>query len=339
MTKPQKILSYATGFVLGCLILAVIPKEEAKPKQHPWHQQTALDGTYPMELVDDAGRQVRLEKQPRHIISLAPSTTEMIFAMGLGDHLLAVTEWCDYPEEAKALRDAGAHVGSMDQPNRETIAAYRPDLIIGTNLTPPEIYSAIERPPRTVAIALSHDSINDVLEDIGTIGKAMGVPGKALGLIGELKSQRQEVEARLALFKELPAKRVLFLLSIEESGQPGWAPGENTWVNDLLVSANSENLASLLGKAWGEVSYEALLSLNPEVILVRDGESPATQEQIRKIVESLKSHSVWKQVDAVKNNRVHILPHGPLNIPGPRITEAYRLISEAVWPLHSEQTP
>ncbi len=292
-----------------------------------------------MELVDDTGRRVRLEKQPRHIISLAPSTTEMIFAMGLGDHLLAVTKWCDYPEEAKALRDAGAHVGSMDQPNRETIAAYRPDLIIGTDLTPPEIYSAIENPPKTVAMALSHESIDDVLEDIATIGKVMGVPGKALGLIGELKSQRQKVEARLTSFRGLPAKRVLFLLSIAESGQPGWAPGENTWVNDLLVSTNSENVASRLGNSWGEVSFEALLSLNPEVILVRDGESPPTQGQIRRVVESLKDHPVWKQVDAVKNNRVHILPHGPLNIPGTRIIEAYRLISEAVWPQQSGQTP
>lgn len=339
MTTQQKVLTYAVGFVLGCLVLAIIPRDETRPGKHPWHQQTALEGTYPMELTDDMGRRIRLERQPRHIISLAPSITEMIFAMGLGDHLMAVTKWCDYPEEAKALRDAGAHVGTIDQPNRETIAAYRPDLIIGTDLTPPEIYSAIENPPGTVAIALRHDSMDDVLEDIGVIGKVMGIPGAALRLISNLQAQRASVDQRLQAYRQLPPVRVLFLLSIEESGQPGWAPGQNTWVNDLLVSANCRNLAAELGKSWGEVSFEALLSLNPEVVLIRDGDTQAARSQVHRIVDSLGTHPIWKQVDAVQNNRVHILDHGPLNIPGPRIFEAYRLVSEAVWPSQSAQIP
>jgi len=227
----------------------------------------------------------------------------------------------------------------MDQPDRETIAAYRPDLIIGTDLTPPDIYAAIESPPRTVALALRHDGIDDVLRDIATIGKVMGVPGPAVRLINKLKTERDEVDKRLSNYRNLPAKRVLFLLSIEASGQPGWAPGKNTWVNELMVEANCKNVASDLGKAWGEVSYEALLSLDPEVVLVRDGESESSRSQIRNIVDSLGTHPVWRQVDAVRNNRVHILPHGPLNIPGPRMVDAYRLIAEAVWPPQSGQVP
>lgn len=339
MTRHQKVLTYATGFVLGCIILAMIPREEAGPKRHPWHQQTALDGTYPMELVDDTGRIVRLEKQPRHIISLAPSITEIIFAMGLGDHLMAVTQWCDYPPEAKQLREAGAHVGSMDQPNRETIAAYRPDLIIGTDLTPPEIYAAIENPPGTVAMVLGHDSLADVRDDIALIGKAMGVPGNALRLINRLQAEQDAVDAFLHPFTSEPPRRVLFLLSIEESGQPGWTPGEGTWVHDLMISANCINVASELGKSWGEVSYEALVSLDPEVILVRDGETDAERERLREVVQSLMQHPVWREVSAVKSGRVHIIPRGPLNIPGPRMTEAYRLVAEAVWSPQSGQQP
>jgi iron complex transport system substrate-binding protein len=181
MNRQQKILTYLVGFVLGCLILFAIPRQDRdKPKEHPWHAQTAPDGYYPIEITDDYGRTVRLERQPRHFISLAPSITEILFAMDMGDHLMAVTQWCTWPEEAKALRDAGAHVGSIDQPNRETIAAYRPDLIIGTELTPPEIFGAIENPPRTVAMALRHQSMEDILEDVKQIGMVTGVPGKAL---------------------------------------------------------------------------------------------------------------------------------------------------------------
>jgi iron complex transport system substrate-binding protein len=261
----------------------------------------------------------------------------MLFAMGMGDHLMAVTQWCDFPADAKALRDAGAHVGSMDQPNRETIAAYRPDLILGTDLTPPEIYAAIEDPPRTVAVVLKQESMEDVLSDIRLIGQVTGVPGKALRLMEEMKKEQAAVRSTLAPFSGQEPKRVLFLLSIEENVQPGWAPGESTWVHSLLVEAHATNVAAQLGKAWGEVSLEALLTLDPEIVIIRDGESAEQQQILRKRIEGLSGHPVWKQVRAVQHGRIHIVDHGPMNIPGPRITKAYRSIVEAVWQI--DQAP
>ncbi|HSH08911.1 MAG TPA: helical backbone metal receptor [Oceanipulchritudo sp.] len=331
MNRNQKILTYATGFVLGCLILAVIPRDEEQPKRHPWHAQTAMEGTYPMTITDDAGRTVTLARQPRHFISLAPSVTEMLYAMEMGDHLMAVTQWCTYPAEAKALRDAGAHVGSIDQPNRETIAAYQPDLIIGTDLTPPEIYAAIENPPKTVAVVLKQNSVEDILQDISTIGRITGLPGNALRLIARLKTERAEVQARLQTHLADPPRRVLFLLSIEEGGQPGWAPGQGTWVNDLITEAHGANVASQMGQSWGEISLEALLALDPDVVLVRAAESPAEQVRLEERLRKLPLHPVWKQVKAVREGRVRVVPYGPLNIPGPRIMEAYAAVADGIW--------
>lgn len=331
MSGRQKIITYAIGFVLGCLILALIPREEKQPQRHPWHAQTAVEGTYPMTLTDDLGRTVTFEKQPRHFISLAPSVTEILFAMGMGDHLMAVTQWCTFPEEAKALRDAGAQVGSMDQPNREAIAAYRPELILGTDLTPPEIYRAIDNPPRTVAFVLKHEDMDDILEDVKTIGTITGVPGKALALINRLRNERGAVEKRLAPFRELPKRRVLFLLSIEENSQPGWAPGEDAWVTNLIESSHAINVASELGKAWGEVSFEALLALNPEVVLIREAETPAAQARMEAVVAGLPDHPVWSQIPAVQTGRIHWIPNGPLSIPGPRVMQAYDSIARAIW--------
>jgi iron complex transport system substrate-binding protein len=331
MNRNQKILTYATGFVFGCLILFMIPRENEKPKEHPWHAQTALEGTYPMTVTDEAGRSVTLERQPRHFVSLAPSITEILFAMDMGDHLIAVTQWCDFPQEAKALRDAGAHVGAINQPNRETIAAYRPDLIVGTNFTPPEVYGAIENPPRTVAVSLSHDGVEDVLEDIAFIGKITGVPGKALRLIQDLKSEQKDIDEWLQPYRERQARKVLFLLSIEDEGRPGWAPGEGTWVNDLIRMSNGNNVATALGMSWGEVSYEALMTMNPEVLIVRDGASEEERAKVRAQVAKLQGHPIWKQVTAVREGNVRIIPHGPLNIPGPRIMDAYRSVAEGIW--------
>ena len=331
MSRGQKVVTYALGFVLGCLILWMIPREEKRPEQHPWHAQTAPAGTYPLRLEDDLGREVVLERQPRHFISLAPSVTETLFAMGMGDHLMAVTRWCDFPEDARRLRDSGAQVGSMDQPDREFIAAYRPDLIIGTDLTPPEIYRTLENPPRTVALVLTQKSVGDILQDIQLIGTATGVAGKALRLIRELEAEREAIHEGLAPYRSEAPRRVLFLLSIEEDMQAGWAPGKDAWVTDLIEEAHGINVAAELGTSWGEVSFEALLALNPEVLLVREGETPEAQARLENRLARLRTHPVWSQVKAVQTGRVHTLPHGPLNIPGPRIMQAYAAVAEGIW--------
>lgn len=331
MSGRQKLLTYATGFILGCLVLALIPREDEKPQRHPWHAQTAVEGTYPMTVTDDTGREVTFEKQPRHFISLAPSVTEILFAMDMGDHLMAVTKWCTFPEEARVLKESGAHVGSMDQPNREAIAAYRPDLILGTDLTPPDIYRAVENPPRTIAFALEHKSMDDILEDVKIVGTITGVPGKALALVNRLRNEKRAVEESLSPFLELPKRRVLFLLSIEDDSQPGWAPGEDAWVTNLIESAHAINVASELGKAWGEVSFEALLALDPEVLLLREADSPEAQARMEAVVKTLPEHPVWRQVPAVQNGRIHWIPNGPLSIPGPRVMQAYASIAGAIW--------
>ncbi|MGC9452949.1 MAG: ABC transporter substrate-binding protein [Oceanipulchritudo sp.] len=331
MSRQRKILAYAVGFLLGCLILMVIPREQSAPRQHPWHTQTAPEGTYPLTMVDDLGRRVSLDQQPRHFISLAPGITEILFAMDMGDHLMAVTRWCNWPPEAKALRDAGAHVGSIDQPNRETIAAYQPDLIIGSDLTPPEVYEVVANPPRTVAIALSQTSMDDLLGDIRTIGRMTGVPGKALELVRRLEEEREGVRRLIEPHLDQAPRRVLFLLSIEEGLQAGWAPGRDTWVNDLIESSHAVNVAAELGRSWGEVSFEALLALDPEVLIIREAETPTEQARLMERIERLPTHPVWRQVAAVRENRVRFVPHSPLNIPGPRMMEAYSQIARAIW--------
>ena len=331
MSGRDKVLTYLVGFGIGCVILLMLPREAERPERHPWHEQTAPEDTYPMEVTDDLGRKILLERQPRHFISLAPSVTEMLFAMEMGDHLMAVTQWCAFPEEAKALRDAGAQVGSMDQPNRELIAAYRPDLVIGTDFTPPELYAAIQAPPRTMTVCLKHESMDDILEDIRMLGKMTGVPGHALRLVTRLQSERARIEQQIHQHASEPRKRVLFLLSIEEAGQPGWAPGANTWIGGLIEASHADNVAAELSQSWGEISLEALLSLDPEVVLVRAAETPAGQKVLEERLHSLATHPVWREVNAVQSGNIRVLPHGPLNIPGPRVMEAYAAVAEAIW--------
>jgi iron complex transport system substrate-binding protein len=330
VSKP-KILAYLTGFVLGCLILLAIPREKKQPRVHPWHEQTAPLGYYPLEVTDDYGREIVLKKQPRWVISLAPSITEILFALEMGDHLLAVTDWCAFPEEARKLRDAGASVGRMDAPDRERMATYAADLVLGTNLTPPEVYQALESDGRRPALALAHDDYADVREDIKAIGRILGVPGKALRLLQKLDGHKARIEAQIEPFLQQPKPRVLLLLSIEDGQQPGWTPGRSTWIHDLIEASHAINAAADVGNAWGQVSFENLLKMDPEILLIREAESASASSALDGIIHSLGSHPVWSQVSAVRNGRVHRIPNGPLSIPGPRAMQAYESIARAIW--------
>lgn len=332
MPRGQKFLIYGIGFLLGCLIVFSLKSRREPREPHPWHAQTAPEGYYPLRITDDFGREVELIRQPRFFVSLAPSITEMLFAMGMGDHLVAVTEWCDYPAEAMALRDGGYHIGAMDRPNREHIAALRPDLILGSTLTPPEMFDTLEQRPRTVAVAFRHERFADVLKDIGTIGRITGVPGKALRLVRELEAAADAIDAQLETVRSAPMPKVLVLLSVESDLQPGWAPGGATWIHDLIERSHGRNVAATMGKSWGDVSFEALLAMDPDVILVQDAAGENGRRQLRDAIGQIPYHSVWRNVSAVRDNRIHILPYGPLNIPGPRIIDAYAAIAASIWP-------
>lgn len=330
----HKWIAYLIGFALGCVILIGILRNREPRELHPWHAQTAPDGYYPLEVTDAYGRTMTIQRQPRHLISLAPSVTEILFAMDMGDHLVAVSQWCDTPDQARALRDAGAHVGAMDRPDRERMAQYHADLILGTTLTPPEIYPLLENPPRAHAIAFRHETMEEILSDIRTIGRVLGVPGHAVRLLKHLQQQGDAIDKTIRSIRAATdAPSVLFLLSIENDLQPGWAPGAGTWIDDLLSRSGATNAAAKLGKSWGAVSFESLLALDPGVLIVRDAASEAERAQLARDLAALPAHPVWSNVRAVRDNRVHVVPYGPLNIPGPRLMEAYRSVAGAVWNL------
>ena len=331
MNKQRKIIAYATGVVLGCLILSLLPKEDAKPQQHPWHAQTAPEGTYPLTVQDSLARTLTFEKQPRHFISLAPSITETLFAMGMGDHLMAVSEWCNYPEEAKALKDAGAHIGSLDAPNLDLIQTYNPDLVIGSTSCSEAIYDKIHALPRTIAMALEQRTIDDIFDTIKAIGKATGVPGKALALISRLSSEQESIAARVEAFQDQPKPTTVLLLSLPNDGETTWTPGGGTWPHELIEAAHARNLAASINEGWGPITLKTLAQLNPDILLIRDASSENGKARLRKQLETIRQNTEWQSISAVQNDRLHILPSGPLTVPGPRIMEAYRAIAEAIW--------
>lgn len=332
MPSWQKLLVYLAGFLIGCVLVALLPiGERPPPRAHSWHAQTAPDGYYPFAFTDDLGRRHRLERQPRHLVSLAPSITAMLFAMGMGDHLVAVTRWCDWPDEARALRDAGAQIGDIDQPSRELLAKYRPDLVLGSDLTPASQYPLIEQAARAPAIALRHGSLEDIYDDIAALGRILGVPGHALALLGRLRTEEARIDALVEAHAAAVKPRVLLLLDIEADFLPGWSPGADTGPDTLIAKAHGANITRAFGQSWGQLSFEGLLAADPQVILLQDGGTPETRARLRATVARLPAHPLWGRLAAVQAGRIHYIDPGVLSVPGPRTVELYATIAQAIW--------
>lgn len=327
----KKLSIYACGVVLGILILQLFPKK-APREPHPWHRETAPEGSYPRIAEDDFGRAIELKVQPRWVVSLAPSITETLFAMEMGTHLSGVTRWDDYPETALALRDAGFSVGDMDAPDIERIHTLPLDLVLGSKLTPPHIYEKITGVRGVPAMAVDASSLDDYLHhDLPLLGWILGVPGKVLKLKSSLVERRKAVAAKIDPFRGEAPRRVVLLLGLEETLQPGWSPGRNTWLDALMTEVHADNLASKLGTEWGAFPIESLLELNPDVLLIKDGKSEEEAKVLRKRIAALPTHPIWQHLSAVQNNRLVILESGPLTIPGPRMLDALEALADAIW--------
>lgn len=339
MNTAKKVMVYLVGFMLGLVIVSMWSKNRPQREAHPWHAQTAPEGYYPLQVTDFHGRRLTFERQPRWFISMAPSITEILFAMNMGDHLMAVTDFCDYPEQARVLRSAGRSIGRMDQPDFEQFAVLRPDLILATDLTPPEVLARLHQPPRIIAAGLRHQSLDGLFAEIAFIGRITGVPSFAGNLLRDLRARRQSVEQALLPFRGQAPRRALILLAMEDTLQPGWSPGKDTWPDDLLQIVHAENPARSLGQSWGQVSLEALLTLNPEVLLVSVDSTEQARQRFQRQLVGMQTHPIWRQVDAVRNERVIAVPSEDMNIPGPRMLNVLEVFARGVWPEAFEQEP
>jgi len=331
MPAGQKVFIYILGVLLGILILKVIPRNETSDEPHPWHAQTAVEGSYPMAIVDDLGREMTLTRQPRWMVSLAPSITEMLFAMEMGDHLTAVTAWDEYPAKAKLLRDSGGNLGSMDALDVAMIKDLRPQLVFATGHTPKAILEAISNPPATVVVSLEHKTIAGIYEDIGNIGRITGVPGRALHLINALSEKETFLTDRFNAASVGQRKTVLLLFSLEDDLSSGGTMGGGTWLDEVIEKAQGRNIASEHVEHFGTLPLETIREENPDCILIMKPNGSEKRAQLENQVERLATQSGWSELDAVRGGEVFWVEAGPFQVPGPRFVEAIQTVGEALW--------
>ncbi|QIB26452.1 ABC transporter substrate-binding protein [Caloranaerobacter azorensis] len=314
-SKFTKVLVLLLSLVLimaaftGC----IKKKEENIDKKSEINESNKVGAIYPLEVEDDFGNKVTIEKEPLRIVSLAPSHTEILFAIGLGNRVVGVTNYCNYPEEAKSKEK----VGDFFNVNVEKIIELAPDLVIQYGQGKEEVNKRLKEAGIKV-LSYEPESIDDVINLIDELGKITNRQRAAKMTIVDMMAKRDFVlsvvsgKEKVKVFYELQAK-------------PLMTAGPGSFIDELINLAGGENIAKDAKGKYPQFDLEQLIERNPDVYLTsKYGEN--------KTVDSIKSRDGYENINAIKNDRVYILDPDIISRPGPRIVDGLELIARKIHP-------
>ena len=268
----------------------------------------------PHIFIDDLNRQVVLPSVPQRIVSLAPSITEILFAIGLGERVVGVTQYCDYPPEAQAKPKVG-----YTHPSLEAIVALQPDLVLAPReLLRADALGKLEQLQISTYV-LDAQTVDSILAHIQTLGRILGAQTAADELTGRMRRRIEDIRVRTS---SLPRPRVLYVLNSE----PLITVGPGSFIHQLIELAGGSNIAARAQVAYPRLSMEAVLKEDPELILFPTGraEGIARGEEER--------WQRWTTLSAIKLGRLHRVPNDLLNRPGPRIVQGLDALARAIHP-------
>jgi iron complex transport system substrate-binding protein len=267
---------------------------------------------YPLTLTDSKSRSVTLEAEPQRIASLSPAATEILFAIDAQDQVAAVDKFSNYPPEATALEQLDAY-----EPSVEAIAGAQPDLVL-VYFDPGNLVDGLERAGLTVIFLDPPSSVDGVLEQIRLLGQATGHPREAEALVGTMQQRIADIQERLANLEQGP--RVF-----HELDNQLFTVAPSSFVGDLYTILKAQNIAAGTDQAFPQLSQEAIIEADPEVIVLADtggGES----------VETVKGRPGWGSISAVRNDRIYVVDPDIVSRPGPRLVDAMQTLAEALYP-------
>lgn len=267
----------------------------------------------PRTFVDDTGRKIYLSKTPKRIVSLAPSITEMLFAIGAGDSVVGVTEFCDYPPEALTKTQVGD-----SRANLEAILALEPDLVLAMEVIRDDVLKTLQQLKIPLFI-LEAQSLEHVYSHIQTLGRMLGRVPMANTLADTMRKDIQAIGDRT---RSLPKPRVLYVVY----PQPFITVGSGSFIDQLLEFAGGENIAKDAGSAYPRLSMEVVLQKDPEIILFPTMGGTSSPET------DIQQWSRWTTMSAVKNDRLHLVPWALISRPGPRLVQGLAALAKAIHP-------
>ena len=272
-----------------------------------------------INLTDGLSRSITLEGIPQRIVSLAPSNTEILYAIGAGPLLVGRDEFSNYPEVALSLPSVGGAWGNYDS---EAIVALNPDLVLAAEINPPELVQSLENLGLTVFLLPNPTDINGIYQILETAAQITGRQAETAVLVESLKERVEAVTSQTASLSDRPA--VFYELDSTEPNAP-YTAGSGTFVDLLIGLAGGSNVASVMDSPWAQISLEQLVIMDPEIILLGDSAYGVTPE-------SVAARPGWETISAVKNGSVFPFNDDLVSRPGPRMVDGLEAMARLIHP-------
>jgi iron complex transport system substrate-binding protein len=268
---------------------------------------------------DDLGNTLQFAQYPQAIVSLSPSMTEMLFALGAGQQLAGRDEMSTYPEAALEVASIGAMWGDLPV---EAILAAEPDLVLAAEIISPETVTALQELGLTVYWQANPDTFEDLWDNLREIAALTGHAEEAEALVSDLAARVKAVQTAIAGAETTPV--VFYELDATDPSNP-WTTGSGTFIDYIITLAGGVNAAAVLQGDYAQMSSEALITADPDVILLGDALYGMS-------AESVAARAGWSAIAAVENGAIYAIDPNILSVPGPRLVDGLEAVAMLLHP-------
>lgn len=299
-----------SGLLVMVLIAACAPAAAPTP--------TATTSA-PVTFTDGLQRTIVLSQPPQRVVALAPSLTEILFAVGAGSQVVGRDTFANYPENVKDLPDIG---GSNGDYNYEAIAALKPDLVLATEINTVDQVDAIVKLGIQVAYLSNPVTLDDTYKLISEVALLTGHTAEADALNTSLQERVAAVAQKISQAASKPV--IFYELDGSDPSKP-WTPGPDTFMDQLITLAGGKNSGAVMTDAWGQLSLEQLLVQNPAVIVLGDSIYGTTAADVTARVG-------WGDIQAVKDGKIYSFNDDLVSRPGPRNVDGLEQLAKLIHP-------
>lgn len=305
--------------ILPTLVLAIASACGGAPATSPSVAPTgspsavATAAAFPVTIRDFQDRATVIERRPERIVSIGPSNTEFLFALGAGDRVVGVDDFSNFPAAATAKEKVGGVKVSL-----EKVVSLRPDLVVTVKFSDGTIEAIAGR--GIAVIVIDPQRLADVARTAVVLGTALGADGQALA--ADIEARIESVRAKTAAVGARP--RVFHEVDATDPAKP-FTVGPGSFIDELIAVAGGTNVAARAPGPYPQLSIEEIVSADPQVIVLGDADYGVTVEQVR-------SRPGWGGLAAVRTGRIYPVSGDLVSRPGPRVADAALAYAKILHP-------
>ena len=321
MLRKTLIFTLLLALLAACAPQATATVAPAATDAPATQAATAVPATEAagITLTDGLGREVKLEGPAQRIVSLAPSITEFLFAVGAGSQTVGRDDASNFPEAALNVTSIGTTYGDL---NTEAIVALTPDLVIAAQANTPEQVKSLEDLGITVYYLKDPVTFAELFTQVELFGQLTGHEEEANALADSLSARVDAVTAAVANVTEKP--KVFYEIDGTDASKP-WTTGPGTFIDTMINMAGGVNVGGVLSAPYAQISAEEIVSQNPDIIVLGDAAFGVTSE-------SVAARAGWGEITAVKDGSIFPFDDSLASRPGPRLVDGLEQLAKLLHP-------